>query len=71
MRLQLNKEGWAIKDGEALPRAYTIQEGTSIKAFSEMCFGHYDNDTQMLAKKTFLGAFVLQYRTFLSAKLEQ
>ena len=71
MRLQFIKEGFEIADGDPLPRAYTVQEGTSIKAFSEMCFGHYDSDTQMLAKKTFIGAFMLQYRTFLSAKLEQ
>ena len=71
MRDQFNKEGWNLKDGEDLPRAYTIQENTSIKSFSELCFGHYDRSTQMLAKSTFLGAFWLHFKTFLSAKLEQ
>lgn len=71
MRIQFNKEGWDIKPGEDLPRAYTIQEGNSIKSFSELCFGHYDRSTQMLAKSMFLGSFMLQFRTFLSAKLEQ
>jgi hypothetical protein len=36
-----------------------------------MCFGHYDRSSQMLAKHKFLGAFFLQFKTFLSAKAEQ
>lgn len=68
---QFNKEGWNLKDGDNLPRAYTIQEATSIKSFAEMCFGHYDRSTQMLMKHMFLGAMILQFRTFLSAKMEQ
>jgi hypothetical protein len=71
MRMQFNKEGFNIKYGEDLPRAYTVQEGQSVKAFSEMCFGHYDKNTQMLVKKMALGSAILQFRTFLSAKLEQ
>lgn len=54
-----------------LPRAYTVQEGLSIKSFADLCFGYYDKRTQMLAKHMFLGSFFLQFRTFLSAKLEQ
>lgn len=68
---QFNREGWHLKVGDDLPRAYTIQEGTSIKAFAELCFGHYDRSTQMLCKHMFLGSFFLQFRTFLSSKLEQ
>lgn len=74
---QFRKEGYKIpifKLGEeipALPRAYTLQEGNSIKSFADLCFGHYDKNTQMLAKHMFLGSFFLQFRTFLSAKLEQ
>lgn len=71
MREQFNREGWNLQSGDALPRAYTIQESTSIKSFAEMCFGHYDRSSQMLMKHMFLGAFMLQFRTFLSAKMEQ
>lgn len=71
MREQFNREGWTLQEGDDLPRAYTVQEGTSIKSFAELCFGHYDRSTQMLAKHMFLGALFLQFRTFLSAKLEQ
>lgn len=68
---QFNREGWNLKEGDDLPRAYTIQEGNSIKSFAEMCFGHYDKNTQMLCKFMMIGSFILQFRTFLSAKLEQ
>lgn len=68
---QFNKEGWNLNEGDALPRAYTIQEATSIKSFAELCFGHYDHSTQMMAKSTFIGAALLHFRTFLSSKLEQ
>ena len=74
---QFRMEGYEIpqfvsgKKIPPLPRAYTIQEGNSIKSFADLCFGHYDKRTQMLAKHMFLGSFFLQFRTFLSAKLEQ
>lgn len=77
MAEQLRLEGYDVpqitKDSDfpPLPRAYTQQEGNSIKSFADLCFGHYDKNTQMLAKHMFLGSFFLQYRTFLSAKLEQ
>ena len=70
-RHQFNQEGWKIEPGENLPRAYTVREATSIKSFAEICFGHYDKNTQMLAKSMFMGAMMLHLRTFLSAKLEQ
>ena len=77
MRDQFIQEGFDIPtetNGEPippLPRAYTLLEGQSIKSFADLCFGHYDKNTQMLAKHMFFGAFMLQFRTFLSAKLEQ
>lgn len=71
MRQQFIREGIQINDGEPLPRAYTIQEATSIKSFSELCFGHYDQSTQMLAKSMFYGALWLHFKTYLSSKLEQ
>lgn len=77
MAEQFRLEGYDVpqitKDSDfpPLPRAYTQQEGNSIKSFADLCFGHYDKNTQMLAKHMFLGSFFLQYRTFLSAKLEQ
>ena len=77
LRQQFLKEGFSIppiKENEPiakLPRAYTFQEGQSIKTFADMCFGHYDKETQMMLKHRFLGAFMLQFKTYYSAKLEQ
>lgn len=77
LRQQFIKEGYKIdpiKEGESippLPRAYTLQEGQSIKNFADLCFGHYDKETQMLLKHQFMGAFLLQFKTYYSAKLEQ
>ena len=68
---QFNREGNNLKDGDPLPKAYTAREAASVKSFADMCFGHYDKNTQMLAKHMFLGSFFLQFRTFISAKLEQ
>ena len=32
----------------------------SIKSFSELCFGHYDKNTQMIAKQMFMGQNALR-----------
>lgn len=66
-----NQEGYNLKDGDALPKAYTNREATSIKSFSDLCYGHYDKNTQLLCKNMFLGSFFFQFKTFISAKLEQ
>lgn len=68
---QFNKEGYNLKYGDDLPAAYTSRESTSVRSFAELCFGHYDKNTQMLAKHMFMGSMWLQFKTFLSAKLEQ
>ena len=44
---QFNREGYNLKDGDALPKAYTARESASIKSFADMCFGHYDKNTQI------------------------
>jgi hypothetical protein len=77
MAEELRNDGYNIEQYNAnkpippLPRAYTVREGLSIKSFADLCFGHYDKNTQMMAKHAFLGSFFLQFRTFISAKLEQ
>ena len=73
MKTQFEAEGFdfSYQPEFYLPRAYTYQEATSIKSFSELCFGHYDKNTQMMAKHTFVGALFLHFRTYISAKLEQ
>lgn len=51
-----HSSGRVLRDGDALPRAYTLKESASLKSFAELCFGHYDRSTQMLIKHQFLGA---------------
>ncbi len=70
---QFNTEGYNIDATklESLPRAYTSREAMGIKNIADTCYGHYDKDTQLMAKNTFLGAFFFQFRTFVTAKLEQ
>ena len=76
---QFNTEGYrkkdgsllSIKDRDALPMAYTQTEAASIKNFSDLMYGHYDEESKSLFCDTFLGTFIMQYKTFLTSKLEQ
>jgi hypothetical protein len=36
-----------------------------------MLYGHYDDESKALINDTFLGAFWLQYKTFVTAKIER
>lgn len=76
---EFNKTGFTNPDGtklnaenmDALPQAYTRIEGQSIKNFADLLYGHYDDESKSLLCDTFLGSIFLQYKTFLTAKLEQ
>ena len=75
---QFNREGqWGVftyQEGQqiqALPRAYTIREGSGIKNFADLCYGHYDLETRAMINSTFLGSFFMQFKTFVTAKFEQ
>lgn len=74
-----NQEGFRNEDGsyldaskkDALPQAYTRTEGQSIKNYADLLYGHYDEESKSLLYDTFLGSFFLQYKTFLTSRLEQ
>lgn len=74
---QLNAEGYRkadgteLKEGDDLPQAYTQTEAGSIKNFGDLLYGHYDEESKSLFCDTFIGSFVMQYKTFLTSKLEQ
>lgn len=74
---QLNAEGYRKEDGselkigDDLPQAYTQTEAGSIKNFGDLLYGHYDEESKSLFCDTFLGTFIMQYKTFLTSKLEQ
>ena len=54
-----------------LPQAYTRTEGQSIKNYADFLYGHYDDESRSLLCDTIFGSIFLQYKTFLTAKLEQ
>lgn len=60
-----------LKEGDALPQAYTMQEGQSIKNIADILYGHYDDESRSLLCDTFLGSFFMQYKTYITAKVEQ
>ena len=74
-----NRTGFKNPDGsdlngenlDALPQAYTRQEGQSIKNYADFLYGHYDDESRSLLCDTMFGSIFLQYKTFLTAKLEQ
>lgn len=64
-------DGSEFKEGDALPMAYPPKEQQAIKNFSDLLYGHYDDESRALINDTFLGSFFMQYKTFITAKLEQ
>ena len=64
-------DGTQLKEGDDLPQAYTQTEAATIKNFGDLLYGHYDEESKSLFCDTFLGSFIMQYKTFLTSKLEQ
>ena len=65
------EDGTELKEGDDLPQAYTQAEASTIKNFGDLLYGHYDEESKSLFCDTFIGSFVMQYKTFLTSKLEQ
>lgn len=51
--------------------AYTDSEIQSARNYSDKLYGHYNSENEMMVKKSFLGHYFFQYRTFLSSRFEQ
>lgn len=68
-----NEDGSLLdaKNLDALPQAYTRTEGQSIKNYADLLYGHYDEESKSLLYDTLFGAVFMQYKTFITAKLEQ
>jgi hypothetical protein len=64
-------DGTTLKEGDALPHAYTNREGQSVKNYADILYGHYDDESRSLMNDMFIGSFFMQYKTFVTAKLEQ
>lgn len=74
-----NRTGFKKVDGsqlngenlDELPQAYTRTEAQSIKNYADLLYGHYDEESRSLICNTLFGAVFMQYKTYLTAKLEQ
>lgn len=64
-------DGTTLKEGDDLPHAYTNREGQSVKNYADILYGHYDDESRSLINDMFIGSFFMQYKTFVTAKLEQ
>ena len=60
-----------LKIGDDLPQAYTSQEIEGIKRLANLLHGYYDQDSKMLWQSTWLGISVIQFRSWLKAKVDQ
>lgn len=65
------EDGTPLKIGDDLPRAYTPKEAQGIKNYADLLYGHYDESSRALLNDMFLGSFILQYKTYITAKFEQ
>ena len=68
---QFNKEGWNLKEGDDLPLAYTNRQILQIKQYSDLLYGHYDQESKALINDSFLGSFFMQFRTWAVAGIER
>ena len=60
-----------LKEGDALPQAYTYHDIKVIKDFSNLIFGYYDQDSRSMFQQTWFGVAFMQFRPWLKAKLDQ
>lgn len=60
-----------LKEGDDLPQAYTYEQINSVKNFSNLIHGYYDQDSKILFQQTWLGVAFMQFRSWLKAKADQ
>lgn len=51
--------------------AYTDVELQGIRNYSDKLYGHYNDENKMMVQERFLGKYLMQYRTFISSRIEQ
>lgn len=59
------------KEGDDLPEAYLPKEIQAMKNYSDLLYGHYDDESRSLINDMFLGAFFMQYKTYIVSRIEQ
>lgn len=78
---ELNSIGFKFKDsngvernyqiGDDLPEAYLPKEVQAIKNYSDLLYGHYDDESRSLINDMFLGSLFMQYKTYIVSRVEQ
>lgn len=78
---ELNKIGFKYHDsngiernyqvGDDLPEAYLPTEIQGIKNYSDLIYGHYDDESRSLINDMFLGSLFMQYKTYIVSRVEQ
>ena len=67
----LNDDGTEFRIGDALPRAYTNKEASSMKAIADNIYGYYNSETKSMMGSLLLGGLFTQMKTYWSAKKNQ
>ena len=66
-----NSDGSLFKVGDALPKAYTVQQAESNKALADSIYGYYSHEKKSLIQSTFIGSLLFQMNTYFSSKKNQ
>lgn len=66
-----NPDGSVFKIGEALPKAYTVQQAEGHKALADSIYGYYAHEKKALIQSSFIGSLLMQMNTFWSSKKNQ
>lgn len=64
----INRSGSELlKEGDALPQAYTSKQVESLKAFSDSILGYYDPESKYQVMSTLLGANFFHFKNWMTA----
>lgn len=66
-----NSEGSIFKVGDALPKAYTVQQSESHKALADSIYGYYSHEKKSMFQSTLIGSLFFQMCTYWSSKKNQ
>lgn len=66
-----NADGSIFRVGQALPKAYTVQQSESHKALADSIYGYYSHEKKSMFQSTLIGGLFFQMCTYWSSKKNQ
>lgn len=66
-----NEDGSLFRVGDALPKAYTVQQSESHKALADSIYGYYSHEKKSMFQSTLIGGLFFQMCTYWSSKKNQ